>query len=112
MKTTLRALTVLLLAALLLSVISPVLAQETEERQGLRMDAPEYALRGPHWVGYRQVVIGEGAENPLDASLWYPALNPEGVEEEITYSFTLQNPGFGADKPPEVLGRGLIPCLD
>ena len=53
-------LSVLLLAALLLSVVQPVLAQEEMERSGLRPDAPKYAIRGPHWVGYKPLVIGEG----------------------------------------------------
>jgi predicted dienelactone hydrolase len=52
---------------------------------GLRPDAPPYALHGPYCVGTREFVI-EDAERPLQGTLWYPALNPEGRDEAVTYS--------------------------
>jgi predicted dienelactone hydrolase len=98
----------LILAALSLSAVQPVLAQEPLERSGLRPDAPEYGIRGPHWVGYRPIVIREGTDHQLDADLWYPALNPEGATEEITYEFTLKNPDLSSDVPSVVYGHALL----
>lgn len=100
---------ILVLVALLLSAVQLVVAQEEMERSGLRPDAPEYGIRGPHWVGYRPIVIGEGTDQQLQADLWYPALNPEGVTEEITYEITLKNPDMGSDIPSTVInGRALL----
>jgi predicted dienelactone hydrolase len=56
------------------------------EAVGLRPDAPTYALHGPYWVGARDYVAGD-AEHPLELTVWYPALNPAGAEESITYHF-------------------------
>lgn len=54
-----------------------------------RPDAPQYAQRGPYAVGTREVSIaagqGIGQDQPLTATLWYPALNPDGVEEAVDY---------------------------
>lgn len=55
-----------------------------------RPDAPEWAQRGEYPVGARNIVI-EDDERPLTMTIWYPALNPDGVEETITYTI---NPGF------------------
>lgn len=88
-----RLLTMLLLAALILGACQPIQPIEkllTSEPVGLRPDAPEYAKHGPFWVGYRTLVIGEGTDHPLAAGLWYPALNPQGVKEKITYAITLK----------------------
>lgn len=87
--------TILLLIALLLSACQPIHPQEkllAPEPVGLRPDAPEYAKHGPFWVGYKALVIGEGTDRPLEAGLWYPALNPKGLKEEITYALILCTP--------------------
>jgi predicted dienelactone hydrolase len=72
-----------LLAAL---VLVPTLAQdEGSTRTGLRPDAPPYAIRGPHPVGTMDMVIDEGGERPLLVTVWYPALNAEGIEGDAVY---------------------------
>ena len=101
-------LSLLTLAALLLSAVQPMVAQEEVERSGLRPDAPEYGIRGPHWVGYRPIVIGEGTDQQLDGDLWYPALNPEGAPEEITYEFTAKMPDLTTDAPSIIYGHALL----
>ncbi len=75
----------LVLTGLLLVVAAN--AQETTQPEavGLRADAPTYALHGPHWVGFTTREIDDGNERVLHASIWYPALNPDGLAEEITY---------------------------
>ena len=108
MKGGLRILTVLLVAALLVSVVQPVLAQDTPERSGLRIDAPEYGVRGPHWVGYSALVIDEGTEEAMEVDLWYPALNPDGAEEKVEYEFTLNTPDWRGDGPTATHGRALM----
>ena len=52
-------------------------------------------------------VIGEGSDNELDVDLWYPALNPDGEMEEITYEFMPQIPELQAEGPVIVLGHAL-----
>ena len=108
MKSIIRALIVLLVGSLLASVASPLLAQEAMERSGMRPDAPQYAIRGPHPVGYRSVVIGEGTEDSLAIDMWYPALNPEGATEEITYELDMGNPDWLAGEPAVAYGQALL----
>ena len=74
---------------------------------GLRPDAPDFAKHGPFWVGYKSLVIGEGSDRPLEAGLWYPALNPKGAKEEITYPITLKFP-TNIDTPTVVYGQALL----
>ncbi len=74
---------------------------------GLRPDAPPYALHGPYWVGTREFVISEGRENPLTVHAWYPALNPTGVAEEITYKAVLKDPTV-ADPNVDMFGHALL----
>jgi predicted dienelactone hydrolase len=71
-----------LLAAL---VLVPTLAQdEGPQRTGFRPDAPPYAIRGPHPVGF--MTFDDGAvDRPINGAIWYPAIQPEGVEEAIVY---------------------------
>ena len=81
-----RYLGFLFMIGLLLAFAAPVEAQEapTPEPVGLRPDAPTYALHGPHWVG----TMGFAAETPSHptmVTLWYPALNPDGDPEEMSY---------------------------
>lgn len=104
-------LSVLVVMALLLSACQPVMPQEiptAPDPQGLRPDAPEYAKHGPFWVGYRPLVIGEGTDHPLQAGLWYPALNPKGAKEEVTYAITLKFPTEPLHAPMVVYGRALL----
>jgi predicted dienelactone hydrolase len=85
-----RVLFVLLVAVLsLLAVGSPVVGQvdEPPPPQGLRPDAPPYAVHGPYAVGTRDFVIEPDSERPLDITVWYPALNPDGVAEAYTYNY-------------------------
>ena len=81
----------LLLVLLAALVAMPMLAQDDEgpARTGLRPDAPPYGVRGPHPVGTMDMVI-EG-ENPIDITIWYPALNPDGLEEAVLYHFNAQD---------------------
>jgi predicted dienelactone hydrolase len=77
---------VLMLAVVCLSM-SVVFAQEaTPEPVGRRPDAPTYALHGPYWVGVQDKVIDEGSTRPLKVTIWYPALNPKGLPESISYT--------------------------
>jgi predicted dienelactone hydrolase len=76
--------------------------------QGLRPDAPTYAARGPFAVGYKRLVIGEGSKHPLEAGLWYPALNPAGGKEDITYTIKLKGSAWVTDLPPIIYGHALL----
>ena len=105
-----RMFTILLLVALILSACQPIRQQAkllAPEPIGRRPDAPEYAKHGPFWVGYQSLVIDESTDRPLDAGLWYPALNPKGLKEEITYALTLKIPGLELSAPPVVYGHAL-----
>ena len=98
----------LALTVLLIGGLPRVAAQEEEpQRTGLRPDAPEFGKRGPYVVGHRLVVIDEGTDHPLEADLWYPALNPNGVAEEIAYEFTPKSPELGGDGPVIINGHAL-----
>lgn len=61
---------------------------------GLRPDAPTYALHGPYWVG-TQTFVGEDVDGPLDIRVWYPALNPSGVQPDINYIMHWKAEGLG-----------------
>ena len=76
--------------------------------EGLRPDAPEYAKHGPWWVGYKSLVIGEDTDHPLEASIWYPALNPTGTEEDVTYTITTKVPVEGMDATEPIHGHALL----
>ncbi len=49
-----------------------------------RPDAPRYAQAGPYLVGVREFLI-EDESDSLPVMIWYPALNPEGVEVTTEY---------------------------
>jgi predicted dienelactone hydrolase len=86
-----RVLFILWIAVLfVLAVGSPVMGQGDEPLppQGLRPDAPPYAVHGPYAVGTRDFVIDD-AERPLSVTVWYPALNPDGVAEAVTYNYVV-----------------------
>lgn len=71
-------------------------------------DAPPYAVHGPFAVGYKAVVIGAGTAHPLEGSLWYPALNPTGRKEEITYAIKLRDLVYSTDHPMSTYGHALL----
>ena len=56
-----------------------------------RPDAATYGLRGPYPVGMRNLVI-EG-QNPLDITIWYPALKAGGYEMVTAYPFAFKMGG-------------------
>jgi predicted dienelactone hydrolase len=53
---------------------------------GLRPDAPPYAVHGPYWVGTREIEVTVNADRVIPATIWYPALNPDELEESVVYS--------------------------
>src|SRR5262245_14040588 len=69
----------------------PVMPVAEKPPAGLRPDAPPYAVHGPFAVGYKALVSGEGSDDPLDISIWYPALNPTGTTEKVTYEIKLKD---------------------
>jgi predicted dienelactone hydrolase len=107
-----RKLFVMLLIAVLvvpaLAIHTSVGAQGGAPAQGLRPDAPPYALHGPYWVG----MIGMDAEtdfHPTQIQVWFPARDPAGEPESITYwaSPTGELPIFGHalfDAEPDSVG--------
>lgn len=64
--------------------------------------APAYAQRGDHAVGVMHLTI-EGEDYPLNATLWYPALNADGADERYTYELNgLETAGQALlDAPPD-----------
>jgi predicted dienelactone hydrolase len=82
-----RSLFTLMVAALIMSGLASVsLAQDEIQRTGFRFDAPPYGIRGSYWVGTMDMVIEPDSERPLNVTIWYPALNPEGVEVTTSYA--------------------------
>lgn len=105
-----RLFTCLLLVALVFSACQPITQQPTPTAsppQGLRSDAPPYGVRGPYVVGVRDFVIEptQGLTRSLTVSVWYPALNPAGKPEAITYHL-----GFPTNTNPDlaIAGRALV----
>lgn len=80
-------------------------AQEDDAmtRTGLRPDAPTYGVRGPHPVGTMDMLI-DNEDRPLSVTIWYPALNPDGLEEVHVYPANYP-PVF---PPLEVYGSALF----
>ena len=79
---------ILILAALILSACQPIsrpAPPEPQPPQGLRPDAPPYGVRGTYPVGARDFSIDAG-DQTVDITVWYPALNPDNVQEEMTYA--------------------------
>ncbi len=102
----------LMLSALLVSACQPIQAPAQDQTppvpQGLRPDAPPYAVRGSFAVGYQPLVSGEGTERPLEVSLWYPALNPTGEREEVTYDMKIKDATWVGDPQTVVYGHALL----
>jgi predicted dienelactone hydrolase len=105
-------LTVLVFAVLLVSGCEPIQPpapeQTLNEPAGLRPDAPAYAVHGPFWVGFRQLVSGEGSARPLGVNMWYPALNAAGDKEAIVYDVVLKDATWSPDSKPVVHGHALL----
>lgn len=80
-----KYLAILLVLLTALSIVIVSAQDEMPEREGLRPDAPLYAIRGSYWVGFANHAIEDEYERSLDAFIWYPALNTDDNEEEITY---------------------------
>lgn len=78
--------------AVVLSFVLPSVIEADEEslpeQTGLRPDAPTYAIRGEYWVGARY--FETDSETPIEITIWYPALNIDDLEEEITYPFVFK----------------------
>lgn len=105
-----RTFFLLMCTFLLLSACRPLVMPAEEslpttpvEPQGLRPDAPPYAIHGPYVVGAREYEIPavNESERPLTVTVWYPAVNPQGLPESITYEM-----GFPAGETPNILVLG------
>ncbi len=99
---------VLVLPALAITPFAGAQEGPKPEAVGLRPDAPPYALHGPYWVGTRDFVI-EDPDRPLPSTVWYPALNPTGVEETHIYTDIIikWDAGIPADITPTEMGHAL-----
>ncbi|MBP7961487.1 MAG: alpha/beta fold hydrolase [Caldilineaceae bacterium] len=107
-----RFLSLLIVVSLLAGTLVPAAlfaqtAAEESPPQGIRFDAPPYAIDGPYAVGVRYFTIPAESENDreLTASVWYPALNPDGETGEMIYEQQFQP---GEIPPFSVLGHGLM----
>ena len=61
----------------------------------------KYARRGRFAVGTRELVITGGAQTPpLPSTLWYPAVKPKGVQEEIIYQEATEGIGSSGQGAP------------
>ncbi len=85
-------------------VVAAPQAAAIAEPHGLRPDAPPYAVHGPYAVGTREFTI-ETAGRTTPVTVWYPARNPAGEPEEITYSMDIGDAGM---KPFPVRGNALL----
>lgn len=84
-----RVLYIVVIAVFCLALVPSTLAQDGDsERTGFRPDAPPYGVRGPHPVGF-MTFSAEIGDRPLEGAIWYPAVNPDGVEESVTYDLGL-----------------------
>lgn len=90
-----RLLFTVLVVLLVTAALPLASAQEGEVRTGLRWDAPPFGVRGLNPVGAQMFEIDSAADRVLRTTIWYPALNPEGLEESIVYSL-----GMEAFAPP------------
>ncbi len=106
-----------LIAALVVATLTLTPFVEAQQNKppaaGLRPDAPDYAKHGPYWVGVRDVLIKVKPNRPLNASIWYPALNLKGLKEVITYSVALAKVdlvalGLPANTHVDISGHALL----
>lgn len=93
-----------LVLAVVLFVLSPaisMLAQEPDDaRTGLRPDAPPYAIHGSYSVGTQEILIEDGNARSLIGTLWYPASNPEQLEEAHAYTHEVW--------PAPIMGKAIL----
>lgn len=68
-------------------VASIIVVNPSEQTTAQRPDAPDYAQWGPFSVGAMDFVIGEDGERPLEAVVWYPAVDND--EDIATYRISL-----------------------
>lgn len=101
------------LILIVLFSLSVVFAQDSKpEAVGIRPDAPTYALHGPYWVGTREFTINPDSKRPVDITVWYPALNPKGLAETISYPFALKfDMGLPADWRAQEVGHALLDAM-
>jgi predicted dienelactone hydrolase len=103
---------ILLIVLLLLSlaVTQPLAARQTSgpPQIGLRPDAPTYAMHGPYWVGTRSFPT-QTDSHPTTVQVWYPALNPAGTTEEITYEYDMSGHALESAQPD--VERGPYPLV-
>ncbi|MCU0464089.1 MAG: dienelactone hydrolase family protein [Anaerolineae bacterium] len=72
---------------------------------------PTYAPRGTHSVGVVDVTVGNG-DDTLNATVWYPALNPDEMEERYTYDLNgLLTVGQALDGAQPDLSAGPYPVI-
>ncbi|MBN1564844.1 MAG: hypothetical protein JXA10_13440 [Anaerolineae bacterium] len=83
-----------------LAIHSSTLAQDDGPSQGFRLDAPPYAVHGPYSVGYMTFDNGD-TDTPLTGGIWYPARNPDGLDDAIDYD-------IGVDFLPALSGNALL----
>jgi hypothetical protein len=84
-----RVLLVMALVTVLAALLPlTVAAQEAVHppHKGIRSDAPRYGVHGPYWVG-TTTIAAQTDLHPTHVVLWYPALNPDGLEETTAYPF-------------------------
>jgi predicted dienelactone hydrolase len=103
-----RLFLVIVIGTLILTALpANIVGQEGDAavRTGLRPDAPPYAVRGPYSVGTMELEA-DTPSHPTKITIWYPALNPEGTDEVITYFSNAFTPGVNGhallDAPPNV----------
>jgi predicted dienelactone hydrolase len=53
-----------------------------------RPDAPRYGERGPYPVGTQEVTVPQPGRE-LQATIWYPALNPANEDQQVEYRYGL-----------------------
>lgn len=95
----------MVIALLVILVTLALVAPAPPVTQAERPDAPTYALRGSHPVGVTDLTV-ENGDRPLSVTMWYPALNPDGVAELTTYQIAvLQREGHALrDAAPDLAG--------
>ncbi|MFN8465637.1 MAG: serine hydrolase [Caldilineaceae bacterium] len=101
---------ILLLAVLLLCACQPVTrlqAPAAQPPQGLRFDAPEYAVDGPYTVGVRYFTIPAKMEQDreLTATVWYPAEKSDDMAAGMEYE---QQFAPGEIAPFSVFGHAVV----
>jgi predicted dienelactone hydrolase len=102
----------ILMIVLLCLATGMVLAQDEggPAQVGLGPDAPTYALHGPYWVGTQTFTIDD-ALDPVAIRVWYPALNPDGALEAITYTMHWDKfvfDGFDSSETSAIAGHALV----